>query len=814
MNANFCLSAAAETADRRSGHERPFAEPSPDRAAPWVGQRLTRLEDERLVTGQGRFTADFHENGMLHAVVLRAQVACGKLRNVDISGARNTEGVVLVLTAADAAQDRLGGIPWEVCPPGFESVARYPGDPMVSEPQPILASDKVRYVGEPIALIVAETLESAINGAEQVVVEIDDEDPVVEVSEMLLSRMRAKGESPVFTYKLGDQSRTDHLMQEAALVVEIETHIPRLIAAPLETRGYIAQFDTGRDQWTVVAAAGKPHPVRDTIAKHVLGVPPQSIRVIAPDIGGGFGAKNVAHAEMALVLWASKRIGRPVRWICTRNESFLSDMQSRDHLISARLAVDASGRLLAIDYRSIVNLGAYLAPRGVVPSISGLKVLTGPYKIEAMAARVDAVKTNTVPTCPYRGAGVPETAFVVERLVDMAARRLGLDPADIRRRNLIQPEDLPWHAPTGAVIHSVDFPAVLDAALERSRWSEARSRSPSKGSSCRRGIGMAFTIEGYGMAFDEAAEIVADGAGVLEVRIGTKSSGQSHETVYAQIAADALGLDPEAITIVQGDTARIVRGNGTGASRSITTGGSAIHKAAARFLAEARAIAARLLQCKPDLLDYANGRFEVRGHLGSGIDLASIARSLPDERLHVSDSFQPDRFTFPGGCHVAEVEVDVDTGEVDILSYVAVHDAGVAINPTVVEGQLHGGIAQGIGAAIMEAARYDADNGQALAATFQDYAIPRADSLTKMDIGLVGPPCASNPLGAKAAGEAGTVAAPPAVINAIVDALSDIGVEHIDLPATPMRVWNALQDAKITLSTKRLDNPPTGIQRQ
>lgn len=766
---------------------------------PWTGQRLARVEDERLVTGQGRFVADFVEAGQLHAVVLRSQVARGRLIGVDASAAYDIPGVVLVLTGAEAEAAGLGGIPWEVCPPGFESRAAYPGDPAVSEPQPILARSEIRYVGEPIAFVVAETLAAAHDGAEQIFVEIAD---LPATTGIMATFTDGPGAEAVFTYEAGDPAAVEAAMRDAAFILSLETHVPRLVAAPIETRGYCASYDPTAGTWTAIASAGKPHPIRDTIARHVLKVDPARIRLIAPDIGGGFGAKNVAHAELALVLWAAQRLGRPVRWISSRNEAFLSDMQGRDQAIAARLAVAADGRMLAIDYRSVVNLGAYLAPRAVVPCLSGVKVLTGPYRVAAAAARVDAVLTNTVPTCPYRGAGVPETAFAVERLVDMAARKLGLDPAELRRRNLVAPADLPWPTPTGPTLHSVDFPAVLDAALDGfSRMDRRSDDRASKGGTRRSGTGLAFTIEAYGTTYEEAAELIVDTAGAVELRIGTKSGGQSHETSYAQITADALGLAPGAIRVVQGDTWLIERGHGTGASRSITTGGSAIKRAAENLLLEAQALAATLLQCRPDDLRYQAGRFMHAGRAGVEIDLGAIARQQPDGKLHIRGTFQPDRATFPGGCHVASVEVDTETGTVTLLNYVAIHDAGTAINPMVVEGQLKGGIAQGIGAALMEVARYDEGSGQAITATFLDYAIPRAADLSAIRIGLHGTPCASNPLGAKAVGEAGTVAAPAAVANAIVAALADLGVEHVDLPATPTAIWHALGRAAAATST-------------
>ena len=755
-----------------------------------IGQRMARVEDERLVLGAGRFVADFVCERMLHAVVVRSQVASGILRRVGIESACSLPGVVAVLTAVDVAGDGLGGIPWEVCPPGFETVARYLGDPLVSEPQPLLAAHEVRYVGEPLAFVIADSLAAALLGAELVELEIEERRPVVGLPQAALASLEAPDGS-VFSTTMGDHAQVSGIFEQAALVVELTTQAPRLVAAPMETRGYLASFDAQTQAWSVVAAAGKPHPVRDTIAQHVLHVSPDSIRVIAPDVGGGFGAKNVAHAEMALVLWAARRLNRPVRWIATRNEAFLSDMQGRSHLMTGRLALDEEGRFIGLQYRSLVDLGAYLGPRAVVPCLNGLKALTGPYSIPHISVRMDALHSNTVPTCPYRGAGVPETAFVVERLIDMAARRLGVDPADLRARNLLAPEELPWVAPSGSQLHSADFPGILASARASAGWDGRRERTSAGGR--LRGFGMAFTIEAYGASYDEAAEIVAHGDGRIEILIGTKSSGQSHETTYAQIASDALGLDAAMVTIVQGDTARIARGNGTGASRSITTGGSAITVAAARFLGEARSLAGSLLQVEPEALAYEAGRFSAPGVAGAHVDLAGLARVAPLGKLHVTGSFRPDMSSFPHGCHIAEVEVDPQTGNVELIRYTAVQDAGTAINPTVAESQLRGGVAQGVGAALMEEMIYDANSGQPVSASFLDYALPRSADLSSIDVTLRGVACASNPLGAKAIGEAGAVAAPPAIINAIVDALSSFGITHLDIPATPARIWSALQ---------------------
>lgn len=753
------------------------------------GSRIERLEDDRFLRGAGRFTADFNPPGSLIAVVLRSRVAHGRLLSIDAREALATDGVFAVLTGEDASRDGLGGIPWEVCPPGFEHLAGFPGDPRIARPQPVLAVDHVRYVGEPVALVLGDSLAAAQSGSERVRVEIDELAPVVGLPVDALDSLDAPP-GAVFSATVGDAAHVASLMAEAAHVVSLRTHVPRLAAAPMETRGYIASYDAAQEAWSVVASAGKPHPVRDTIAHHVLHVHPQKIRVIAPDIGGGFGGKNVAHAEMALVLWAAKRMLRPIRWISGRTEAFLSDMQGRDHWIDARLACDEQGRFLAVHYRSLVDLGAYLGPRAVVPSVSGLKVLTGPYSIPSVFGRVDALHSNTVPTCPYRGAGVPETAFVIERLVDKAARATGLDPARVRALNLVPKDAMPWPSPTGAHLHSCDFPALLSRACEMAGWDRRHERSATPGR--LRGQGMAFTIEAYGTSFDEAAEIAVHDSGRVDVLIGTKSSGQGHETTYAQIVSDRLGVDLSDIRIVQGDTARIARGNGTGASRSITTGGSAILRAADQLLKDAALMAAQLLQCDGSDVVHEAGAFRRSGLSGSHVGLAAIAGTMPGACLRATASFQPTQSSFPNGCHVADVEVDPETGAVEILSYCAVQDAGNAIHPTIVENQLRGGIVQGIGAALMEAVRYETGSGQAITATFLDYALPRALDLSRIDVHLRGVPCSSNPLGAKAVGEAGTVAAPPAIINAIVAALAPHGITHLDLPATPHQIWSAL----------------------
>jgi len=736
--------------------------------------------------GEGQVVADEDLPNMTYAAILRSPVAAAIIRSIDIAGALSVDGILAVLTGADTREDRLGGIPWEVCPPGLERRSRFQGDPDIAPPQPLLAESSVRYVGEPIALVVGESLPAALSAVEAIAVEFEYGEPIVGIE-----AIAAKGEkaNALFTAEVGKREGLQEAFASAFDIVKLRTLVPRLAAAPIEPRGYVGQYDESRGDWILWAAAGKPHPVRDTLSKSVFRVEPEKIHLVAKDIGGGFGGKNVAHAEAALTLWAARRVGRPVRWISTRLEAFQSDMQGRDHLIEARLAFDQDGKFLAVSYDSMVDLGAYLSPRGVMPALTSLKTITGPYLIEAAHGRARGYLTNTVPTCTYRGAGAPESAYAVERLVDMAAARLSMNPAEIRRRNLIQPEGLPWKAPTGVTFHSVDFPALLRAATR-----ELGETVPKKsGVRYRYGTGIAFTIECYAASFGESAEIVVGRSEPIEIRIGTKSAGQSHETTYTQIASDIFGLPNKAFKVIQGDTVLVAQGNGTGASRSLTVGGSAIIRASQELLTKSRELASQLMQCAPAAVDYEAGIFTQRGGLGSSIDLFALSDVQASRSLRATAEFKPSQFTIPGGCHVAKVEVDLETGCINVLEYRLIQDAGVAVNPTVVEGQLHGGVVQGIGAALCEVIRFDEESGQLITASFQDYAMPRADTSCAFDIRLLGVPCASNLIGAKPVGEAGTVGAPPAIVNAIVSAINRPDVQHIELPATPERVWQALR---------------------
>lgn len=765
-------------------------------AASVIGQRLLRHEDARLIRGAGRFVADIAMPGVLHAVVMRSQHAHADILGIDAAAALALPGVVAVLTGADLAADGIGGIPWEVRPPGAD--AGLPeGDPRIAPPQPALAQGRVRYVGEPVALVLGETLAAARDGADAAAVDYAPLPALASVSAAL-----APGAPPLwpqfpgnrcFTTEKGDRAATAAAFAAASHVVAIEVTNQRLVAAPIETRAYLGAYDAATQRFTLTANAGKPHPIRNTLARFVFGVAEDRIRVMAPDIGGGFGAKNVLYAEEILVLWAARRLGRPVRWVQERGEVFLSDMQGRGQVNRAALALDADGRALAIRVSSTVDLGAYLGARAVTPATSGLKLYGGVYRIAAAHIELTAGFSNSVPTCPYRGAGHPEAIYVVERLFDAAARQLGVDATALRRRNMVQAGEMPWRAAVGVTYDSGDYAAAMDRALSLAEAASLPARRAESAARGRlRGFGVANCIENCGSGFDEGAEVVAEADGGITVLIGTKSSGQSHETAYAQIAAEVLGIAPACIRVVQGDTDRIARGNGTGACRSLTTGGSAVLRSAGALIEQGRARAAAALEADAADIAYAAGHYIIAG-TDRAVSLAALAG---EGRLAGSGRFAPSDGTWPAGCHVAEIELDPETGAVALLRYAFAHDVGRAINPMVVLGQMQGGLVQGIGQALMEGVALDAASAQVIAGSFMDYAMPRAADVPSFAGALLSTPTALNPLGAKAVGEAGPTAAPPAVIAAILDALAPLGVRHIDMPAAPEVVWRAIRAAR------------------
>ena len=771
-----------------------------------LGARVQRREDEALITRGGHFVADTVLPGETHAVFVRSVHPHAKIAAIDVTAALATSGVLAVLIGKDAEQDGLGGIPWEVCPPtpkGVDENTLPPmGSPEVAAPQQVMARDVVRYVGEIVTMVVAETVHAARDAAERVVI---DYEPLPFVAAADASTAH---DSPqiwpdhagnlCFSFRKGDAAAVDAAFAKAHHVTQLDLVNTRLSASPIETRGYIGAYDPETERYTLHASAGKPNPIKRTLARDVFGIAPDRIRVITRDVGGGFGCKNVAYPEEALVMWAARRIGRPVKWIADRSESFVSDVQGRDQINRSELALDQEGRFLALRISSIVNLGAYLGPRGVVPVLSGTKLIASVYRLPAAYYEVKAVFANTVPTCPYRGAGHPEVIFQIERLVDTAAREMGIDPAELRRRNLIPASAMP-HKTVGDVVYDCgDFERNMSDALQLAQWETfpARRRAAAKGGKLR-GIGISNCLEAGSYGAGQKAWADVDENGFVTVLIGTQSSGQSHATVYSQIVAETLGIPLQDIRIVQGDTDVVPGGDGTGGCRSMVIDGSALQATLRALIERGKKFAATALEAAEEDIDFAHGHYRVVG-TDRAITFQAIARaaSAADAAWHAAETFQPPTQTFPNGCHICEAEVDPETGATELISYVMVHDAGRILNPMVVEGQLHGGVAQGIGQALMEHAIWERDSGQMIAGSFMDYAMPRADTIPSYQLTLHEVPTASNPLGVKGVGEAGPTAAPPAVINAIVDALSPYKVRHVPMPATPYTVWQAIQAAK------------------
>lgn len=778
------------------------ADPAP-RTAPghrYVGARLARFEDERLVRGAGRYVADVAVEGALHAAIVRSPVAHATIRSIDADEARAMPGVVAVLTGEDVAADGIGGIPWEVRPPRPDGTPWgadvEDGDPRAAPPQPILAIGRVRHVGEAVAVVLADTPEAAHDAAGAVVVETDP----LPVADTVVRAV--VGEAPIwdsfpdnvcFTIRAGAPAACDAAFASAAHVARISLDQARVSPAPIEPRAYLGEWDSTAGRWRLTAPAGKPHLTRATLARFVFRVEPERIHVVVPDIGGGFGGKNVVYPEEALVLWAAKRLGRPVRWIAERSEMIATDMAGREQHNEAELALDAEGNFLALRVRSLVALGAYLAPRGVVPARNQLKTIQGAYHVPAADIEVRGVFTNTGPTCSYRGAGQPEGFYVIERLVDEAARSCGFDPVELRRRNLIRPEMIPYRTVGGLTLDGGDFTGNLEAALaevDAAAFPVRREESERRGR--LRGLGIVNAVEARGFGYGETVSLEVSGDGTIDLLVGSQSSGQSHATVYAQILADGLGIAPETIRVVQGDTDRIATGSGTSASRSLSVGGSATRLAGERLVEVAGERAAAHLEVSRLDLEYEGGVFTVVG-TDRRVSLFDLAG--PGDPLTAAARFEPQNYTFPAGCHAAEVEVDPATGTVTVLDYVAVQDVGRAVNPSVVESQLHGGIVQGAGQALTEGVAYDAD-GQLLSATFLDYAMPRADIMPAPRIVIREVPAPSNPLGVKGIGESGATLAPAAIVNAVIDALAPLGVRDLDMPLTPARIWAAIDARK------------------
>lgn len=760
-----------------------------------------RREDERLLTGRGRYIADLSLPGEVHAAIVRATHAHALVRGIDTTAA---EDALLILTGADPEIAALGRMPWEVAPPAAPASDMSTSD-MTAPLQPILAGERVRYLGEPVAFVVARTAAAARDAAERVIVDYESLPAVTDVAAAAQPEAAHLwpdfADNVYFHAEKGDAAAVDAAFAAAAHVTRLGLSNNRLAANPMEPRGYVGAYDAGEARYTLHAAASKPHLLKRVIAKAVMRIAEDRIRVVARDVGGGFGSKNHVYPEQVLVLIAARRLGRPVKWIADRAEMMMSDAQGRDQVAEAALALDRDGKFLAIRAATIANLGAYLSPRGVVSPLAAGRTLPGVYAIPAAHLDIRAVFTNTIPTAPYRGAGQPEVMFLLERLVDCAARETGIASDELRRRNFIPAAAFPYRNALGVTYDSGAYAEVLDRGLALGRWAEFPARRAAALARGRyRGLGLSYTIEACGFGVDEEASVAIGADGRARVLIGTMSNGQSHETVYADLVAETLGLPAGAVDIVQGDTDVVPSGNGTGASRSITVGGSALALACRDLLATAVPLAARLLQTEPSRVLCAGGGFRDRDGQGT-LSWRDLARAAADKTLapdpaapglHARHRFSPTNYTFPNGCHLCELEVDPETGTVAVEAYVIVHDVGRAIGPRIVSGQLQGGVTQGIGQALLEEVVYDRPSGQLLSGSFLDYAMPRAHDLPPYAVDLCEIRSTVNPLGARSCGEAGPTAAPPAVINALIDALAPLGLRHLDMPATPLRVWQAI----------------------
>ena len=752
---------------------------------PRIGQTLRRLEDARFLTGEGRYLDDITLSDLLHACVVRSPHAHAAIEAIDVAAARAAQGVAAVFTAADLAADNLGPLP---CTAQVATVA-----PMIVPPRFALADQRVRHVGEAIALVVADTAESAREAAELVEVHYRPLPVVVDARAAILPGAPllwdvAPGNLS-YRFQKGDRAAVDAAFARAAHVVEAELVNTRLIPAPIETRGAIATIEN--DVLHLIVSGAGVHGMRDILAD-MFHLPRAGLRVSAPDVGGGFGIKNAVYPEYVVLLWAARRLGRPIKWMAERVEDFVSTSQGRDNHTKARLALDPDGQFLALDVTTVANLGAYVAGFGPGTSTNAPSTaMGGPYDIPAVFMDVHGVLTNTLPIDAYRGAGKPEANYLTERLIERAARTLGMDPFEIRRRNLIAA--FPYRSALGIPIDSGRFVANLDAAEQAAdRAGFALRREASRQRGRLRGMGVACFLETARGAPNEAAELRFAPDGTIALVVGTQSNGQGHETTYRQIAADMLGMPMETFRYIQADTARVQTGGGHGGARSMHMGGTAMVMAVEQMLAHARPLAARLLQASPDDLSFDSGRFTTAD--GRSIDLLAVARDS-GESLDTRAENICDVFTFPSGCHIAEVEVDPETGEVTLDRYIAVDDFGRLINPLLTVGQVQGGVAQGIGQALLEHTVYDQESGQLLSGSLMDYALPRASDLPGFEITLVEQPTGANRLGVKGSGQAGAIAAPQTVVNAVLDTLAPLGVRHVDMPATPERVWQAIRSA-------------------
>ncbi len=754
-----------------------------------IGQPVERAEDPRLLTGGGCYTADLALPNQTWLQVVRSQMGCADIRSIDTLAASEAEGVLAVYTAQDLKEAGVGPMP-----PLYVGKNRDGSDNLVPN-RTALAEDAVFYVGEPVAIVVAESANLARDAAELVEVDYGERPAVTDTAGALAEDAPQIHEgipgNLCFDWDVGEEAKTDAAFKEAAHVVSLDLVNNRVVPNPMECRAAVASYEEGKG-FSITCGSQGVHLLKDQFVS-VMGVEASEMLVRTEDVGGGFGMKIFLYPEYVHVLFAARAVGRPVRWISERSEAFLSDTHGRDHVTRAELALDSDARFLGLRVRTVANLGAQCSNFAIfVPTLAGTAMLAGCYQTPAVYANVLGVFTNTPPVDAYRGAGRPEAAFVIERIVDKASRELGIAPDEIRRRNFIHPDQMPYTTATDQTYDTGNFVKNMDDAITRSDWAgfeQRRAESSRRGRI--RGIGMASYIEACSGGGPEEATIEIGPDGAARVLIGTQSNGQGHETAYRQIVAERLGLPFEQIEIVQGDTSQIGFGSGTGGSRSVPVGGAALSDAAMQIIERGRNLAADQLEASADDVAFEDGRFTVPGtDLEVSLGEASKRAAEAGSPLNEAARWTPPEATFPNGTHVCEVEIDPDTGEIEIKRYTVVDDFGTVINPLLLAGQVHGGVVQGLGQALLEHTQFDSESGQLLSASFMDYTMPRADDAPHIDFTYNVVPSTTNALGMKGAGEAGAIGAPPAIINALVDALRDYGVEHIDMPATPQRIWS------------------------
>ncbi|MGE0767562.1 MAG: xanthine dehydrogenase family protein molybdopterin-binding subunit [Hyphomicrobiaceae bacterium] len=761
-----------------------------------------RIEDDRLVTGRGRYVADVQHEGTLIGVVVRAPVAHARIRSIDTEAARRIPGVVAIYTATDLAEDGIEAFPCPVTLPGAD------GKPAFPARRPVLADDRIRTVGEPVAFVVAETSLAAEEAAEAVLIDTEDLAAITSTDVA-----RAKGasliwggapENVAYIWKKGDAAKLEAIIAGAAHVTRFSSHVTRVNALSLEPRGALGLVDDA-GRLVLHAANQSPHALKSGLAR-MFNVPAAQVRVIAGDVGGSFGMKSGTYPEDVLVLFAARRLKRPVRWISERRESFLADDHGRDMGVEATLALDKDGRFLALGCDFTVNVGAYLSGRSLF-MVNNIGGIAGVYRIGAIAATITGVYTNSMTNAPYRGAGRPEATYTIERLIDLAARELGIDPFELRRRNLVAPAAMPYDTGFVFTYDCGEFEGLMtDAARIADRDGFAARRVTSQERGKLRGFGIANPIEVAGGPFTKPAKdmtrITVGADGRVKVTAGAMSTGQGLETMMVDLVAAELGVPRDRIDYAFGDTDDLPNGRGNGGSSAAPVGASATLRTVEKVIGTGKAIAAELLEATVEEIDFADGRFPLRGtnRSVSLADVAARASESNSDGLVEMAEFDPPTVTFPNGCHLCEVEIDPETGVVRIERYTVVEDIGNVLNPKMAHGQIQGGVAMGVGQALGEVIRYDPDTGQLVTGSFMDYQMPRADEMPAVNLTTRAVPTRVNPLGVKGVGEAGTVGSMVAVINAICDALAPLGVKHIEMPATPARVWAAIEVAKAQAS--------------